>query len=106
MTKAIIFDLDNTLLDRDASLKSFIKSQYNKFHTELKNITSDDYSTKFIKVSQSIYIGDNPTSDIEAAQKAGMKAIWKRNKNYNDCQWADAAFEDFDALPEIIEKLY
>lgn len=30
MIKAVIFDLDGTLLDRDESVKNFIKSQYNR----------------------------------------------------------------------------
>ena len=220
MIKAIIFDLDNTLLDRETSLKSFLKSQYNKFQTELNHVTIDDYSSTFIKldangmvwkdivyqhmlveinianlewqtllddyvtnfcthcisyegvktaldalktknyklgiitngkypfqqkniealgienyfstiivsekagikkpqaeifylsakqleisVSQAIYVGDNPKIDIEAAQNSGMKAIWKRNNNYDSCQWADAIFENFNVLPQIIEKL-
>jgi len=33
MIKAILFDLDGTLLDRDASLKGFIDTQYNRLHT-------------------------------------------------------------------------
>lgn len=220
MIKAIIFDLDNTLLDRETSLIFFIKSQYNKFQEELGHINIENYSSTFIKLdangmawkdivykqmlielkianlewqtllddyvtnfcnhcvsyegvksaldalktknyklgiitngkypfqqkniealgienyfstiivsekagikkpqaeifylsakqlgiesSQAIYIGDNPRIDIEAAQNAGMKAIWKRNNNYDDYQYADAIFDEFNTLPEIIEKL-
>lgn len=31
MIKAILFDLDGTILDRSSSLKGFIDYQYNKF---------------------------------------------------------------------------
>lgn len=54
--------------------------------------------------SESIFMGDHPVNDVEAAQNVGMKGIWKR-----DFQWdhvaADFIVNDLYELPLIIEKL-
>ncbi|MGV0035210.1 MAG: HAD family hydrolase [Candidatus Azotimanducaceae bacterium WSBS_2022_MAG_OTU7] len=36
------------------------------------------------KASESVYVGDNPTADIEPASRLGMKAIWMQNDNFSD----------------------
>ncbi|MFQ3838392.1 hypothetical protein [Staphylococcus pseudoxylosus] len=38
MIKAILFDLDGTILDRESSLNNFIDDQYDKFINYLKPI--------------------------------------------------------------------
>lgn len=38
MIKAILFDLDGTILDRESSLNNFIDDQYDKFISYLKHI--------------------------------------------------------------------
>lgn len=43
MVKAVIFDLDGTLLDRDSSLKPFIKNQYTRYINELKHVPEEQY---------------------------------------------------------------
>jgi putative hydrolase of the HAD superfamily len=35
MIKSVIFDLDGTLLDRDASVVQFIAAQYDRLHEHL-----------------------------------------------------------------------
>lgn len=41
MIKAVLFDLDGTLLDRDASVHSFIKVQYDRLNDMLSHIPTD-----------------------------------------------------------------
>jgi len=48
--KAIIFDLDGTLLDRDLSLRSFIAAQYDRFLPAFKQISKQDYLEQFIQL--------------------------------------------------------
>lgn len=50
MSKAIIFDLDGTLLDRDSSLRSFIANQYDRFLFCLGHIDKTDYIDRFVQL--------------------------------------------------------
>lgn len=50
MIKAVIFDLDGTLLDRDASLKSFIDAQYERFKSHLEKVPKSRYAERFIEL--------------------------------------------------------
>lgn len=45
----VIFDLDQTLLDRDQSLKHFLKRQWQR-HEGLQNIPQPDFQTKFLEL--------------------------------------------------------
>ena len=46
--KAVVFDLEGTLLDRKKSREKFIEEQYERFHDYLVNIQAIDYKNKFI----------------------------------------------------------
>ncbi|PEY43440.1 L-2-haloalkanoic acid dehalogenase [Bacillus cereus] len=56
MVKAVIFDLDGTLLDRDSSLKLFIKDQYKRYINELKHVPEVQYVTRFIELDSKGYV--------------------------------------------------
>ncbi|MUL37253.1 HAD family hydrolase [Gloeocapsopsis dulcis] len=50
MVKAVLFDLDGTLLDRDASIEQFITTQYDRLTAHLSHILKIDYVTRFIEL--------------------------------------------------------
>jgi len=50
MVKAVLFDLDGTLLDRDTSIEQFIAVQYDRLITNLSPISKIDYMTRFIEL--------------------------------------------------------
>lgn len=50
MIKAVLFDLDGTLLDRATSLKNCIEAQYRRFCYLFKNVSSYDYLSSFIRL--------------------------------------------------------
>ncbi len=50
MIKAVLFDLDGTLLERDASIEQFIAIQYDRFTKDLKHISKRDYIARFIRL--------------------------------------------------------
>ncbi|PLT29520.1 HAD family hydrolase [Peribacillus deserti] len=50
--KAVIFDLDGTLLDRDRSITSFIKRQYAKFSHHFLHISEEQFQQTFISLDQ------------------------------------------------------
>ncbi|MEQ2526750.1 HAD family hydrolase [Robertmurraya yapensis] len=50
MIKAVAFDLDGTLLDRDVSVRKFIVKQYERLHTFVGHITKEKYVSRFIEL--------------------------------------------------------
>ncbi len=50
MVKSVLFDLDGTLLNRDASVEQFIAVQYDRLTAHLSHIPKINYVTKFIKL--------------------------------------------------------
>ncbi|PFA67100.1 L-2-haloalkanoic acid dehalogenase [Bacillus sp. AFS015802] len=56
MIKAAIFDLDGTLLNRDASVREFITTQYDRLYKWLHHIPKDLYISRFIELDQKGYV--------------------------------------------------
>ncbi|WP_042148352.1 HAD family hydrolase [Paucisalibacillus sp. EB02] len=56
MIKAVVFDLDGTLLNRDASVKVFIERQYQRLNKWLNHIPKDNYITRFIELDNRGYV--------------------------------------------------
>ncbi len=50
MIKAVLFDLDGTLLNRDASVEQFIAIQYDRLADNLDRIDKNDYIARFIEL--------------------------------------------------------
>lgn len=56
MIKAVIFDLDGTLLDRDASLEKFVEAQYNRLNEWLGHIPESQFAERFIELDARGYV--------------------------------------------------
>ena len=54
--KAILFDLDGTLLNRDASVKVFVEKQYERLHNYVGHIEKQQYTERFIELDQRGYV--------------------------------------------------
>lgn len=50
-----------------------------------------------------VFIGDHPSNDIQAAKNVGMKAVWKRNPLWLNCD-ADAVVDELSQVPEILQE--
>jgi len=48
-----------------------------------------------------LFVGDHPLVDVEGAQRAGMRAIWKRDEYWGDCPAADWIVDDLRELLPI-----
>ncbi|MGD6890532.1 HAD family hydrolase [Bacillus mobilis] len=55
MIRAVLFDLDGTLLDRRQSLEQFIHDQYNRFASHLVNIEKSEYCSRFLELDNNGY---------------------------------------------------
>lgn len=56
MSKAVLFDLDGTLLDRDKSVTDFISSQYRRLYHYLNHISEETFTTRFIELDNRGYV--------------------------------------------------
>ncbi|MDF2789766.1 MAG: L-2-haloalkanoic acid dehalogenase [Neobacillus sp.] len=56
MIKAVLFDLDGTLLDRDESVKKFIHSQYDRLNRIVGHIPRETYKKRFVELDQRGYV--------------------------------------------------
>ncbi|MBX2865942.1 MAG: HAD-IA family hydrolase [Leptolyngbyaceae cyanobacterium MAG.088] len=51
MRQAVLFDLDGTLLDRDASVEQFVSVQYERLAEHLSHVPKSDYISRFIELN-------------------------------------------------------
>ena len=54
---------------------------------------------------EAAYVGDNPTNDIEPANKIGMTSIWMENSRFRKPAKVDASISTLSALPATIKML-
>ena len=52
MINAVLFDLDDTLLDRTSSLRSFLEAQYLRFSDRLGSASSKQWQDRFLELDQ------------------------------------------------------
>jgi putative hydrolase of the HAD superfamily len=50
--KAVIFDLDETLLTRTEAIRAFIADQYERHREQLAGITAETYTSRFLEIEQ------------------------------------------------------
>ncbi|SHE12462.1 Uncharacterised protein [Chlamydia abortus] len=50
--RAVLFDLDGTLLNRDASLIKFVNNQYERYRHKLNPVSKERYLSRFIELDQ------------------------------------------------------
>ena len=56
MIKAILFDFDGTLLNRDDSVKKFIEEQYERLNQWVGHVSKEKYMTRFIELDSGGYV--------------------------------------------------
>lgn len=56
MIKAVLFDLDGTLLNRDASVRCFIEKQYDRLKSYLSHIDKELYIERFLELDAHGYV--------------------------------------------------
>jgi putative hydrolase of the HAD superfamily len=56
MKRAVLFDLDETLLDRRASVRLFVENQYERLQNFVGHINKEEYIHSFIALEQNGYV--------------------------------------------------
>lgn len=74
MIKAILFDLDGTLLDRDASIKHFVPTQYDRFSSKFQEINKNKYISRFIELDCRGYVWKDKVYQTLVSE-LGIKAV-------------------------------
>jgi putative hydrolase of the HAD superfamily len=69
--KAILFDLDGTLLDRDRAVRELLSSQYHRYRDRLQHIEHDAYVARVVKIDAHGY-GDRAAKYRRLAHEARL----------------------------------
>lgn len=51
---------------------------------------------------KALFVGDHPEHDIRGSRDAGMRAVWKRNRRFDEAVGAFAAIDDLEELIRIV----
>ncbi|UQZ86918.1 Pyrimidine 5'-nucleotidase YjjG [Paenibacillus konkukensis] len=74
MIRAVLFDLDGTLLDRDASVRKFIRRQHERLHRHVGHIDAEEYCSAFITLDAKGYVWKDRVY-AEMAERFGIHGL-------------------------------
>ena len=57
-----------------------------------------------VSADESIYVGDHPENDVKAAERAGMKAVWKIDNYWGQVE-ADYRIDNLLVLEDILSEI-
>lgn len=75
-SKAYIFDLDGTLLDRPSSLERFLPSQYERFSEHFSSISFDQFRVRFLELDNNGYVWKDKVYQTLEEEFDLHKGIW------------------------------
>ncbi|MCF6409301.1 HAD family hydrolase [Pseudalkalibacillus salsuginis] len=58
-----------------------------------------------LQSNETIFVGDHPYNDIQAAKKLGMYTIWVKSIYYEKPKEADFMIDSLSEIPEIVQSL-
>ncbi|XCA82135.1 HAD family hydrolase [Exiguobacterium mexicanum] len=100
LLKAVIFDLDGTLLNRDESVRRFIHDQYARLNRHLTGIEERDYVTRFIELDHHGYRWKDAVYDqlIQEFEISGITQQELLEDYVNRCHHCCVAFPNLDPM--------
>ncbi|MBD2434684.1 MULTISPECIES: HAD family hydrolase [Fischerella] len=104
MLKAILFDLDGTLLDRETSLKQFIGTQYDRLIWGLHEIPKEDYISRFIELDCRGYVWKDKVYQSLISEFSIKKLSWQDLLNDYENQFIHSCVP-FPHLKTTLETL-
>lgn len=57
-----------------------------------------------VAADEALFVGDNPEADIRGAQSVGMRTIYRPNRFWPECDFADGVCADLPDLPPILRR--
>ena len=102
--KAILFDLDGTLLNRDASVKVFVEKQYERLYSALGYIPKERYTERFIELDQRGYVWKDKVY-AQLVQEFGLTTITSEQLLEDYLQQFQYSCVAFPNLMEMLEAL-
>ncbi len=97
MAGAVLFDLDETLLDRRSSLRRFLADQHARFFASGRHVSVDDYCTRFLALDRR---GLVPKSVVYPAcsRNSAPRRRWRRTCFKTTRSGAACSRADFPVL--------
>ncbi|NHM33632.1 HAD family hydrolase [Neobacillus terrae] len=96
------FQMDNIkALGIEEYFKSILVSEWEGLKKPDPNIFLRALNQLNVLPNQSVYVGDHPENDVKAAQKVGMKGIWKKDTQWSNVN-ADFIIDDLMELPSLL----
>lgn len=74
--KAVLFDLDGTLLDRDTSLLLFVRDQYNRY-SQFRVVDKDTFVQRFIELDNHGYVWKDKVYQQLIAEFSILEIDWE-----------------------------
>ncbi|QDP42125.1 HAD family hydrolase [Radiobacillus deserti] len=75
--KAILFDLDGTLLDRDASVQKFIDAQFDRYQLGLYPLSKRKFTQRFLELEERGYVWKDKVYQQIVAESNLSKVTWE-----------------------------
>ncbi|WP_427136977.1 HAD family hydrolase [Psychrobacillus psychrodurans] len=106
MIKAVLFDLDGTLLNRDESLKVFIDKQYERLFDFIGHIPKDTYTTRFIQLDSRGYVWKDKVYRQLVEEFRLTKVTWEEllEDYVNEFKFCCVPFDNLLLMLEELKK--
>lgn len=75
--KAVLFDLDGTLLNREQSLLSFIRDQYRRFQEQVGQIPLEQYVQRFVELDQNGHVWKDRVYQQLVGESSIALSMWR-----------------------------
>jgi putative hydrolase of the HAD superfamily len=58
-----------------------------------------------VAAQHAVFVGNHPVEDIQGAQQAGLRTIWKRDDFFGPCPHADHVIDELSELKHLLDRL-
>ena len=102
--KAVIFDLDGTLLDRDESVLRFIRDQYKRLNNYLNHIPIEIFISRFIQLDNHGYVWKDKVY-AQLVQEYNINGLTSEDLLQDYLKNFKKSAVPFNGLIDMLEKL-
>jgi putative hydrolase of the HAD superfamily len=106
--QAVLFDLDGTLLDRDAALRAFVRSQHARMSAALGHIAREKYEARFIDLDDRGHRWKDAVYQSLVQEFAITKATWPTLLSDYEARFCEhcVAFDGAHEVLQVLEARY